>query len=1466
MRRGSTSRAFWFALFTMVWAVTLVGVGPTLRAEAAVTWSPPAHLDSTSPAYLTGISCPTPTFCMAVDGFGMAVYFNGDTWSSPVVPVDDESSNLEVVSCPSSTFCVALDTAGGVLYYNGSTWTAPVSLGMSGYVDGVSCASSGFCGLVVGGNVSLYNGSSWSTPASFPHAVEAISCPSAGFCMAVDNSGHSYAYSGGTWGSGMIVTSGGDALSTVSCTSGSFCMTITTTGEAFAYNGSYWGSPMAVDLGQYMQFSVSCSSSSYCMAVDSNGNGIRYHQGTWDAPSLLDSDGLTDALSCATDSFCVAVDEGSAFKYDGSHWSAAELILVDPTELLSISCPTSGFCMAVDANGNVFKYSAGSWGVWYGVGIRQISCTSSTFCMGVTANGYAIKFNGTSWGTPMDADYSYPLYRVSCSSSSFCLAIDNREFVAKYDGASWAVTSLSPWMGPSGDLLSGVSCTSSSQCMVVSALGIGLEYNGTDWGRVYVDTFPVGFTTVTCTPSFCLASDTAGNIVKLTLPGYDATVTPLGMVPTSISCPSSSFCMAVDGAGEAFSFNGSTWSSATVIDHTPFGLHFLDAVACPSSSYCMAVDQGGNVLTYGSSVPPQPVVSSVTPTQGSTLGGTLVTVNGSGLAGATAVHFGSTLGTGVTVSSDSKLTVTSPAEAAAMVDITVTTSGGTSLTSANDHFTYVVNPLPVVASVAPNQGGSPGGTTVTVNGTHLLGATAVRFGSSLGTGISGVTDTQLTVVSPAGSGTVDVTVTTPDGTSLASSNDHFTYLRPAISSVIPGQGPLSGGTAVTVHGSDLHGATAVHFGNSLGTSITGNTDAQLTVTSPAGSGTVDVTVTTPDGTSAVSSADQFAYVANPTPIVSSAVPNQGTTLGGTLVTINGSDLTGATAVHFGIALGSGITVVNADQLTVTSPAGSGTVDVTVTTPDGTSATCANDHFSYVHYAVPVVSSVAPGAGPASGGQVVSVTGSGFMTGMTVSIGGVSATPTSITASTFKLTTPVVAAGYASVQVTTLGGPSAITPAAGYIFEGLGSYFPLAPFRILDTRSTSCIQCGHGALGPGVTRTVAITGVAGLRGGADPVPANATAVVVNVTAVGGTGSSLLTVYPNGTGRPLASNLNFAPGQVIANLVTVALGQSGAIDTQREVNIFNAVGTVNVLADVEGYFAPQASSNPAGEFHSMAPLRVCDTRVGAGITSNGCNQGHSSSNVLGSGQVVKVNVTGKPAGVPGSPATIPGDGTAGAVVLNLTAIGPTASTYVSVYPPQSNGVCTSGNGSSSLNVVAGQVQANRVIVPIGAWTSGGPSIAVCVFNASGKVNLVLDASGWFGSSAAGAPLGSQFQAIGPTRVCDTRSGSGTPCSGHAIGSGGTLTIAVTGVGGIPSTGPTAIIGNLTAIAGTASTYLFAYPGDVSPRPNGSDLNPGPGAVLPNLVAVGLSHAAPAGQVKLYNAAGTINAVLDVCGWFQ
>jgi hypothetical protein len=728
---------------------------------------------------------------------------------------------------------------------------------------------------------------------------------------------------------------------------------------------------------------------------------------------------------------------------------------------------------------------------------------------------------------------------------------------------------------------------------------------------------------------------------------------------------------------------------------------------------------------------------------------------------------------------------------------------------------------------------------------NYMGAGFVASGAAYGTSFAEI------FVGACGATPTDVVFTWQQALQL---------FAPRISSVTPAGGPLTGGQRVTVTGSGFQAGMPVTIGGTTVTPTVVSATSFTFITPAEPVGSVQVQVTTSFGPSALTSADRYTY--GTLPVITSVAPAAGLVTGGQTVTVTGTGFTaGMTATIDGTSVTpSG---VSATSFTFTTPAeAAGTVQVQGTTLIGASALSPAD--AYTYESAPVISAVTPSAGPVTGGQVVTVTGSGFVAGMTATIGGTMVTPSSITASSFTFTTPSKSAGYDQVQVTNLAGASALTPAAGYIYTGLGSFVPVTPFRIVDTRSGRCGIHTCGALGAGQTLALQITGYTDARTGGS-VPANATAVVLNVLAVNGSSSSLLTVNPSGTGRPLASNLNFNAHVNIANLVTVALGQNGVSDSQREVNLYNALGTVNVVVDVEGYFVPQASSNAAGEFHSIAPLRVCDTR--AKQPANGCNLGHSTDNQIGPGQVLKVNVSGIPSGVGGSPASIPTNGSAEAAVLNLTAVAGTQATWLSVFPTQSNGTClTSVPASSTINVSAGGVLANRVMVPLGPSHSGGPGTDVCVYNAAGTINVILDAGGWFGSTLGSPPTGAQYQAIGPTRICDTRSGTGTLCSGHQLTSGGTLLVAVAGVGGIPASGPVAIIANLTAVSGSQPTYLTVYPADVSPKPNASDVNRNPGIALPNLVVVGLASGAHPGDVNLFNATGSINAVIDVDGWFQ
>lgn len=193
-------------------------------------------------------------------------------------------------------------------------------------------------------------------------------------------------------------------------------------------------------------------------------------------------------------------------------------------------------------------------------------------------------------------------------------------------------------------------------------------------------------------------------------------------------------------------------------------------------------------------------------------------------------------------------------------------SGTTAPVAASSGATLTVNaaPAPTVTYVSPTAGPTSGGTSVIITGTNFSGTTAVTFGATAATGYTVNSATQITATAPAGTGTVDVRVTTASGTSATSAADQFTYVgAPAITSVSPATGPSTGGTTVTITGTGFGGATAVTFGASSATGFTVNSATQITATAPAGTGTVDIRVTTAGGTSATSAADQFTYVVAP---------------------------------------------------------------------------------------------------------------------------------------------------------------------------------------------------------------------------------------------------------------------------------------------------------------------------------------------------------------------------------------------------------------------------------------------------------------------------------------------------------------------------------------------------------------------------------------------------------------------------
>src|SRR4029077_17356995 len=392
----------------------------------------------------------------------------------------------------------------------------------------------------------------------------------------------------------------------------------------------------------------------------------------------------------------------------------------------------------------------------------------------------------------------------------------------------------------------------------------------------------------------------------------------------------------------------------------------------------------GDRFTY--LTPQRPVVLSVQPDHTLAAGRTSLQIHGHWLSAPTDVRLGN-VRADEWFAFDDEMSVFGPPGTPGTVDVTVTTAAGVSAIVPGDQLTYVAEGPPVVSAVSPRAGPSEGGPRAYISGRGLLSVSAVRFGATAvpSLGVVVIDDSLLRVTSPPGTASsvpVDVTVTTPLGTSPTSAADQFTYgpsPPPAVTVVSPNSGPTNGGASVNISGSGLADAIAVTFGSTPAFSFVALDDGLIQAISPPGtaSTTVDVTVTTRAGTTAATSGDRFTFTpASPTLTVATVGPSAGPSVGSTVVFITGSGLGTATAVNFGPLRCSSFVALSDGLIRAVSPTGAvGTVDVTVTTPAGTSPRSSGDVFSYTPTPPPTVTAVTPASGGA--GSATYITGTGL---------------------------------------------------------------------------------------------------------------------------------------------------------------------------------------------------------------------------------------------------------------------------------------------------------------------------------------------------------------------------------------------------------------------------------------------------------------------------------------------------------
>jgi alpha-tubulin suppressor-like RCC1 family protein len=384
---------------------------------------------------------------------------------------------------------------------------------------------------------------------------------------------------------------------------------------------------------------------------------------------------------------------------------------------------------------------------------------------------------------------------------------------------------------------------------------------------------------------------------------------------------------------------------------------------------------------------------------------------------------------------------------------------------------------------------------------------------------------------------------------------------------------------------------------------------------------------------------------------------------------------------------------------------------------------------------------------------------------------------------------------------------------GVVMTGAeGEFTPVAPARVLDTRN------GSGGLKPfaaNAEQTLKLTANAG-------IPAsNVSSVVVNLTVVNAPADGFVTIWPSGESKPSTSNINFKSGQTIANQVTVKVGADGKIKM-----LSNASGT-NLLIDVSGYYSAK-DGNAGSRFSFTAPTRILDTRSGTGAPKA----------QLGDGQSINVKV----AGIAGVPAD------AKAVTLTLTAVAPSASGYMTVWPSGSEKPVV-----SNINYAGGVNIANQVTAPIGADGS------ISLFNAGSKTDAIFDIIGYYKPAASGTETSQQgrYYAVTPERVYDSRT-SNTPLAG-----GATREISISSKSSKPNY-TSGVSTNAVVINPSASGYFTAWQSS-TPRPNSSNINFSAGSTQASGVTVATAPNKTTTSINTFINNGQANLALDLNGYF-
>jgi hypothetical protein len=430
--------------------------------------------------YEVSLSCAGPHLCMAVARHGVkghvdAYKYRDGTWTHSAR--FGTAAGISV-SCPSRTFCAAVDSSDHARFWNGSRWHRASTPILDTINWSIACTSRTRC-LMLSEATNAHsqsvewNGHGWGQPRTFGTGalIYGLSCVGRDLtCLAVDQLGGAMWHKNHRW----LTRTEHDPVwgqpTSLACGT-AHCLLLDRPGAFIETAGSGWTKPRRVfahgDTSYHSAFALSCSSDTFCLASTVAGQTRRWNGRTWTTTARPPLD-RGDELSCASRTWCAEISSftGAMAVFDGTRWHRRPSLGATP-QTWALSCGAPGNCVAA-SNGVVRVYRHGAWskahrlpGATTNSG-QDVSCTSATFCMVLADYGQTWRWDGRAWHLVPINDFPMA---ISCTSPSFCAELDY-DGVQVWDGTAW--TPSTTLHQPEGTAYGLIACASPRLCVVGS--------------------------------------------------------------------------------------------------------------------------------------------------------------------------------------------------------------------------------------------------------------------------------------------------------------------------------------------------------------------------------------------------------------------------------------------------------------------------------------------------------------------------------------------------------------------------------------------------------------------------------------------------------------------------------------------------------------------------------------------------------------------------------------------------------------------------------------------------------------------------------------------------------------------------------------------------------------------------------------------------------------------------------------